>query len=71
MRLWFCSMVSGTKNFQKNTIMIELRKKANIALNIMTRISKNGEVPLKVLEIICEILGSDFGDIMEYIQKEE
>lgn len=71
MRLWFCSMVSGTKKFQKNTIMIELRKKANIALNIMTRISKNGEVPLKILEIICEILGSDFGDIMEYIQKEE
>ena len=45
----------------------ELRKKADIAPNTMTRMRKDQEVTLAVLERICEILDCDFDDIMEYI----
>ena len=45
----------------------ELRKKADIAPNTMTRMRKDQEVTLMVLERICEILDCDFDDIMEYI----
>lgn len=45
----------------------ELRRKADIAPNTMTRMRKDQEVTLTVLERICEILDCDFEDIMEYI----
>ena len=45
----------------------ELRKKADIASNTMTRTRKDQEVTPIVLERICETLDCDFGDIMEYI----
>ena len=45
----------------------ELRKKADIAPNTMTRMRKDQEVTLAVLERICEILDCDFDAIMEYI----
>lgn len=45
----------------------EIRRKADIAPNTMTRMRKDQEVTLTVLGRICEILDCDFGDIMEYI----
>jgi len=56
---------------KKNMTMVELRKKADIAPNTMTKIRKNEEVSLNVLGRICQILESDFGDIIEYISEEE
>ena len=44
----------------------DLRKAADIAPNTMTRMRKDQEVTLLVLEKICEILDADFGDIVEY-----
>lgn len=44
----------------------DLRKAADIAPNTMTRMRKDQEVTLFVLEKICETLDADFGDIVEY-----
>ena len=44
----------------------DLRKAADIAPNTMTRMRKDQEVTLPVLEKICETLDADFGDIVEY-----
>lgn len=44
----------------------DLRKAADIAPNTMTRMRKDQEVTLLVLEKICETLDADFGDIVEY-----
>lgn len=49
----------------------DLRKKANIASNTLTRMRKDQDVTLQVLEKICAILDCDFGDIMEYIPERE
>ncbi len=49
----------------------DLRKKANIAPNTLTRMRKDQDVTLQVLEKICGILDCDFGDIMEYIPERE
>ena len=54
---------------KKEMSKAELRKKAKIAPNTMTRIRKNEEVSLDVLGRICGVLHSDFGDIMEYVEK--
>ena len=47
----------------------DLRKKADIAPNTMTRMKKDQEVTMTVLEKICDVLDADFGDIVEYRQK--
>lgn len=44
----------------------DLRKAAEIAPNTMTRMRKNQEVTMIVLEKICDVLDADFGDIVEY-----
>lgn len=44
----------------------DLRKEANIAPNTMTKMRKEQEVSLAVLERICECLDCDFGDIIQY-----
>lgn len=44
----------------------DLRKAADIAPNTMTRMRKDQEVTMLVLEKICETLDADFGDIVEY-----
>lgn len=49
----------------------DLRKKADIAPNTLTRMRKDQDVSLQVLERICEILNCDFGDIVEYIPEGE
>ena len=49
----------------------ELRKAAEIAPNTMTRMRKDQEVTLLVLEKICETLDVDFGDIVEYKKSDD
>lgn len=45
----------------------ELRKLANIAPNTMTRMKKDQEVSLQVLERICVVLGADIGEVVEIV----
>ena len=49
----------------------DLRKTAGIAPNTMTRLRKDEEVTLAVLGKICKTLGTDYGDIMEYVPDKE
>ena len=51
----------------------ELRKISGISPNTMTKLNKDEEVTLSVLSRICDVLGTDIGDIVEYIgsDKEE
>lgn len=49
----------------------ELRKAADIAPNTLTRMKKDQEVTVKVLEKICEVLQTDFGEIIEYCSDNE
>lgn len=49
----------------------ELRKATNIAPNTLTRIKKDQEVTMQVLERICGVLDTDFGDIVEYYPDNE
>lgn len=44
----------------------EMRKRAEIAPNTITKMRKEQEVSLTVLSRICDILDCDFGDIIEH-----
>lgn len=46
---------------------VDLRKKAEIAPNTMTKLRKNEYVAMPILDKICKILGTDYGEIMEYV----
>ena len=59
------------KLIDKKMSAADLRKKACIAPNTLTRIKKDQEVTIQVLELICKILETDFGDIIEYIPDED
>ena len=48
----------------------DLRKAAGIAPNTMTRLRRDEEVTLTVLNRICSTLEVDIGDIMEFLSKE-
>lgn len=50
----------------KKITVAEMRKIADIAPNTVTRMKKDQEVTMIVLEKICEALDADFGDIVEY-----
>lgn len=50
----------------KKMSVAEMRKAADIAPNTVTRMKKDQEVTMLVLEKICEALDTDFGDIVEY-----
>lgn len=56
---------------EKGMTMAELRKAADIAPNTMTRFRKNQIVSTDVLCRVCEVLNTDFGDIIEYIPDKE
>lgn len=58
-RLWKLLM-------DKNMSVAEMRRAADIAPNTVTRMRKDQEVTMMVLEKICEVLDADFGDIVEY-----
>lgn len=45
----------------------DLRKAAGIAPNTMTRLRRDEEVTLSVLNKICKTLEVDIGDIMEFL----
>ena len=49
----------------------DLRKAAGIAPNTMTRLRRDEEVTLAVLNKICTTLEVDIGDIMEFLPEEE
>ena len=48
----------------------DLRKAAGLAPNTMTRLRRDEEVTLTVLNRICSTLEVDIGDIMEFLPKE-
>ena len=52
----------------KNMSVAEMRRAADIAPNTVTRMKKDQEVTMSVLEKICAVLGADFGDIVEYVK---
>ena len=47
----------------------QLRIKAGLASGTMTKISKGEPVNLKTIDLICEALQVQPGDILEYIKK--
>lgn len=49
----------------------DLRKAAGIAPNTMTRLRRDEEVTLAVLNKICTTLEVDIGDIMEFLPAKE
>lgn len=49
----------------------DLRRKADISSNTMTRMRKNEPVTLDLLSRICKELNVDFGDIVSYVPDEE
>ena len=52
----------------KNISVAEMRRAADIAPNTVTRMKKDQEVTMSVLEKICAVLDADFGDIVEYVK---
>ena len=48
----------------------DLRKAAGIAPNTMTRLRRDEEVTLTVLNKICTTLNVDIGDVMEFVEEE-
>ena len=49
----------------------DLRKKADIAPNTMTKLRRDEAVNLAILGRICKTLECDIGDIMEFIEEEK
>ena len=52
----------------KNMSVAEMRRAADIAPNTVTRMKKDQEVTMSVLEKICAVLDADFGDIVEFVK---
>ena len=55
----------------KKMTAADLRKQADIAPNTLTRMKKDQEVTMQVLERICDVLDTDFGEIIEYFPDNE
>lgn len=49
----------------------DLRKAAGIAPNTMTRLRRDEEVTLSVLQKICKALNVNIGDIMDFVPEEK
>ena len=49
----------------------KMSKAVGIAPNTMTRLRRDEEVTLTVLNKICAALGADIGDIMEFLPEEK
>ena len=47
----------------------DLRKKADISPNTMTKLNKDEEVAMSILGKIWKTLNVDYGDIMEYVDE--
>lgn len=48
----------------------DLRKAAGLAPNTMTKLRRDEQVAMTVLERICLTLEADFGDIIQYVKDE-
>jgi DNA-binding Xre family transcriptional regulator len=48
----------------------DLMRAAHISPNTMTKIRKNEEVSMTILNKICAVLQVSYGDIIEYIHKD-
>lgn len=48
----------------------DMRKAAGLAPNTLTKLINDEEVSMGVLCRICHVIGTDFGDIVEYIDEE-
>ena len=48
----------------------DLRKQAAIAPNTMTKLRRDEPVNLAILGRICDVLNCDYGDLMQYVPKE-
>ena len=49
----------------------DLMKAAKISPNTMTKIRRNEEVSMAILNRICNVLGVSYGDIVEYIPQKD
>ena len=49
----------------------DLMKAAKISPNTMTKIRRNEEVSMTILNKICDTLKVSYGDIVEYIHSED
>ena len=49
----------------------DLRKATGIAPNTMTKLRRDEEVSLTVLNKICKTLNVDIGDVMEFVPEEQ
>ena len=49
----------------------ELRRRADISANTMTKLSRDEIVALSILDRISETLDVDFGDIIEHVKEEK
>ena len=49
----------------------DLRKAADISPNTMTKLRRNEPVNLSVLSRICDVLNTDYGNIMSHIPSEK
>ncbi len=49
----------------------DLRKKANISPNTMTKLRRDEAVNMSILFSICDVLGCNLSDIMEYTPMQE
>ncbi len=54
----------------KKMSKVDLRKAAGIAPNTMTRLRRDEEVTLSVLNRICVVLDVNIGDVMEFTNDE-
>ena len=50
---------------------IELQRAAEVAPNTMTKMRRDEPVNLAILDRICQVLGCDFGDIIEHLDDSE
>ena len=49
----------------------ELRKRAGISPNTMTKMRRDEMVSLSILDKICETLDADYCDIIEHVKEQE
>ena len=49
----------------------DLRKTSGVSPNTMTKLRRDEPVMLNVLDKICETLGCNYGDVMDYVPDKE
>ncbi len=54
----------------KNLNKSELRKKTGLSTSTIAKMGRNEYISMEVASKICETLGCDYGDMMEYMPAE-